>query len=102
VGGGYVGVCAPDHPVVQERAKRGVRNNYVKEHRLVMEQIIGRYLVDGENVHHKNGIRDDNRPENLELWKKPQPSGQRVSDLMSANVELLNEVNRLKKLIGEK
>jgi hypothetical protein len=53
------------------------------EHVLVMEQILGRRLVKGETPHHKNGNRADNRPENLELWLRPQPSGQRVSDLIA-------------------
>jgi hypothetical protein len=51
------------------------------QHRVVMEQIIGRRLHPFENVHHVNGIRDDNRPENLELWVTSQPSGQRPIDL---------------------
>ena len=52
----------------------------VFEHRVVMEAKIGRSLLPEENVHHINGVRNDNRPENLEIWNTSQPSGQRVED----------------------
>lgn len=71
---GYVRVRSPDHP----RAKRS--NPYVLEHILIMEKTLGRFLLPNERVHHRNGRRDDNRPENLELWKMKDPPGVRSSD----------------------
>lgn len=72
---GYVKIHMPKHP-------GAASDGYVLEHRLVMERVLGRYLDKGESVHHKNGRRDDNSPENLELWVKPQPAGQRAEDLV--------------------
>ena len=81
---GYVLLYRPNHP------NCSVNGQYA-EHRLVMEEMIGRLLVKGENVHHKNGIRDDNRPENLELWSSRQPKGQRVEDKVEYAMEILRQ-----------
>lgn len=56
------------------------KSGHILEHRKVMQEMLGRPLLASENVHHVNGQRDDNRPENLELWSTSQPKGQRVED----------------------
>lgn len=72
---GYRAVWSPDHPNAQA-------TGFVLEHRMVMADSIGRALTTDETVHHKNGIRTDNRIENLELHASNHGPGQRVEDLV--------------------
>lgn len=80
---GYVRIYLPEHP-------NASKNRTVAEHHLVMEEHLGRYLIPGETVHHKNGVRYDNRIENLELWVTSQPAGQRVEDILAWAHEVID------------
>jgi HNH endonuclease len=73
---------------VREHPRAG-NGGYVFEHILIMEELLGRHLLPEETVHHRNGVRDDNRPHNLELWVRPQPSGIRASDAVAWAKEIL-------------
>jgi hypothetical protein len=87
VHGGYAHVkVSDDDPMSVMRTSNG----YVPEHRLVMARKLGRPLLPGENPHHKNLIRTDNDPGNLELWLTSQPSGARVADLLEWSLSLLD------------
>jgi hypothetical protein len=82
-GAGYVLLTGyVDHPNAMGRGQ-------ILEHVLVMSEQLGRPLYENEQVHHKNGVRADNRPENLELWAKSHPAGQRVEDLLAWAHEII-------------
>lgn len=80
---GYVWVHSEKH-----RGTKG-RDARILEHMLVMEEHIGRPLTPDETVHHKNGVRNDNRIENLELWSGRHSRGQRIEDLVAYAKEIL-------------
>lgn len=89
--------------IVRKRNKTGERlssagykiiyvpeRGWLLEHRYVMEQKLGRFLLPGENIHHIDGKRANNSPENLELWIVRQPQGQRVEDILRWAREIIS------------
>lgn len=82
---GYKTISVKGHPNQMDAKGR------IREHIYIMSNHLGRPLTKKESVHHKNGIRDDNRIENLELWHKGQPPGQRIEDKIQWAIAFLTE-----------
>ena len=59
-----------------------------------MEKKLNRRLTNTENIHHINGDRSDNRLENLEMWSKSQPAGQRIEDKVKYAKEILEKYDK--------
>lgn len=81
---GYKRIVIHGHPNASKRGR-------ITEHAVIMVEHLGRPLTKKETIHHKNGIRNDNRIENLELWSSSHPSGQRVIDKLKFYKEFLEQ-----------
>ncbi len=83
---GYVTLYEPNHPNVRPKG-RGL----IFEHVFVMSNYLGRPLEKGETVHHKNGRRNQNNIENLELWPSNHGKGQRAEDLLKYAYQIIEK-----------
>lgn len=79
---GYRRLYRPEHP-------NASKTGSIAEHTVIMTEYLGRALVKGENVHHINGDKLDNRLDNLEIWNTNQPPGQRAEDKVAYAIEIL-------------
>lgn len=86
-GSGYISPRGYVYFCVKENGKRKPR----AVHRVVMENHIGRKLKRKESIHHINGIKSDNRIENLEIWNSNHCTGQRLEDKIKWCIDILEE-----------
>ena len=89
--GGYITILKPDHPFADV-------NGRVKEERLVIEEILGRYLLKEEIVHHKNEIKDDNRPTNLQVMANHKEHSRLHLQGVPRTKEVKHKIIRTKKM----
>lgn len=83
---GYVLIKSPDHPYKD-------RHGYVREHRLVMEQQLGRYLLPTEVVHHRDGNKQNNTPENLEVFGS---NGEHLAETLKGQMPCWSEEGKVR------
>lgn len=92
-GSGYI--QANGYKVISKKHPNASKRGQILEHKLIMSEHLGRPIAKHETVHHKNGIRHDNRLENLELWSHSHPFGQRVEDKIAWAIDFLKEYGYL-------
>ena len=86
-GSGYI--THQGYKILSRKHPNSSIRGQILEHKLIMANHLGRPLLKHETVHHKNGIRHDNRLDNLELWSHSHPFGQRVEDKIAWCKEFL-------------
>lgn len=91
---GYKVIHKTGHP-------NSIGRGAIFEHVFIMSNHLGRPLTKGETVHHKNGVRDDNHIENLELWSNRHGKGQRVEDKLNWCKEFLEQYGHTVIINGE-
>lgn len=88
-GSGYI--TTQGYKILSRKHPNSSIRGQILEHKLVMSNYLGRSLKKHETVHHKNGIRSDNRIDNLELWSSSHPFGQRIEDKIAWAIEFLHQ-----------